>query len=108
MITRMRELPQTLYQAQAVRELDRLAIQEAGLPGSVLMARAGAEVFRVLRWHWPRAGRILLVCGTGNNGGDGFVVARLCREAGLEVVVILLGEAAQILGEARDAYEHLL
>src|SRR3569832_300508 len=80
MITPMRELPQALYRARDVRELDRLAIEQ-GTSGYELMTRAGAALLRVLRGRWPRARRRTVVCGAGNNGGDGFVVARLAHAA---------------------------
>lgn len=105
MIAAMRDLPQALYTAQAVRELDRLAIEQYGIAGLTLMTRAGEAVFRELRRRWPRARRVAVVCGAGNNGGDGFVVARLLYAAGLPVTVSLLGDAVQLKGDARLAYE---
>ncbi|MCY4221770.1 MAG: NAD(P)H-hydrate dehydratase [Thiotrichales bacterium] len=96
-------LPTALYRARDVRELDRLAIEEAGIPGIDLMERAGAEAFRVLRARWPAARRVSVVAGPGNNGGDGFVVARLAAHEGLSVSVHLVGDAARIAGDAGDA-----
>src|SRR3569623_591139 len=87
MITPMRELPQALYRARDVRELDRLAIEQ-GTSGYELMTRAGAALLRVLRGRWPRARRLTVVCGAGDNGGGGFVVARLAHGAGRAVTVI--------------------
>ncbi len=104
----MHELPQALYRAQDVRELDRIAIADMGIPGYTLMTRAGAAAFRVLQYSWPRARQVAVLCGTGNNGGDGLVVARLAHEAGLPTEVFLLGKAAQLSGDARQAYEALL
>ncbi len=100
----MRALPQALYTAQVVRELDRLAIEQCGIPGLTLMTRAGEGVFRELRRRWPRARRIAVVCGVGNNGGDGFVVARLAYAAGMSVTVAVLGDAAHLKGDAQLAY----
>src|SRR3569832_1191497 len=68
MITPMRELPQALYRARDVRELDRLAIEQ-GTSGYELMTRAGAALLRVLRGRWPRARRLTVVCGGGTNSG---------------------------------------
>ena len=79
----MGSLPDTLYIAEQSRRLDRIAMDEAGLGGGVLMARAGAAAFRCLRRLWPRRRRPLILCGPGNNGGDGYVVARLAAAAGL-------------------------
>ena len=70
-----------------MRRLDRCAIEEFGISGEALMSRAGAAAFAVLRQCWPKAERIAVLCGTGNNGGDGFVLARLAHEAGIEVRV---------------------
>ncbi len=96
-------LPETLYTAAQVRELDRLAIEEHKIPGAKLMQRAGEAAFDLLRSRWPRARRIAVVCGPGNNGGDGYVIARLAREAGLAAVVLSLGVAEKIQGDAAAA-----
>ncbi|UCE89734.1 MAG: NAD(P)H-hydrate dehydratase [Pseudomonadota bacterium] len=103
----MSQLPHNLYTAQQVRELDRVAIEERGIAGAVLMERAGAAAFAVLRETWPQAARIAVLCGVGNNGGDGFVVARLAREAKLEVQVFQLGDATRIAGDAFTAAQRL-
>ncbi len=105
MIASMSSLPQALYRAQEARELDRLAICEAGMPAIDLMERAGAALFGVLRQRWPAAQRVGIVCGAGNNGGDGFVVARLAHAAGLRVQVWLCGDAARLSDEARHTFE---
>ena len=101
-------LPAALYRAGDVRELDRLAIEAGGVPGIELMERAGLESFRVLRDRWPAARRVAVVAGPGNNGGDGFVVARLAASEGLSVSVTLVGDAARIAGDARTAYRRML
>jgi hydroxyethylthiazole kinase-like uncharacterized protein yjeF len=96
-----------LYTAEQVRELDRTAIEEAGIPGYALMSRAGAVAWDALRGDWPEARRIVVVCGTGNNGGDGYVLARLALQAHCRVRVLQGGEGARIGGDAlnaRDAY----
>ncbi len=85
-------LPEGLYRSAQVRALDRRAIEAHGIAGLSLMQRAGEAVLRLLRLRWPRARRIAVVCGPGNNGGDGYVVARLARQAGLEPVVLYMGE----------------
>ncbi len=94
-------LPAALYTAAQVRALDRQAIERFGIPGAELMARAGAATFDLLRQRWPEARRLCVLTGTGNNGGDGFVVARLAAEAGLEVSVLQLGDRERIAGDAR-------
>lgn len=80
---------------------DRLAIEQFGIPGEVLMERAGAAAFSLLRERWPEAKDITVLTGTGNNGGDGFVVARLAKQAGLTVRVLQLGDGDKIKGDAR-------
>jgi ADP-dependent NAD(P)H-hydrate dehydratase / NAD(P)H-hydrate epimerase len=93
-------LPYALYQAAQVREFDRIAGEELGIPGRTLMERAGAAAFRLLRGRWPEARRIAVVCGVGNNGGDGYVVARLALEAGLEVRAWQVGEGGRLRADA--------
>jgi hydroxyethylthiazole kinase-like uncharacterized protein yjeF len=108
MIPPQRELPHSLYRAQDARELDRIAGDEQGIPGYTLMTRAGTVALHLLRRNWPRARNVVVVCGIGNNGGDGFVLARLARESGAQVEVLLLGEAALLRGDARRACEAML
>ncbi len=92
-----------LYTAHQVRALDRAAIEEAGIPGHMLMKRAGEAVWDFLCRHWPDARSIVVVCGTGNNGGDGYVVARLAQESGCQSRVIQLGDAGRLSGDALRA-----
>jgi len=94
-------LPTALYRAEQVRELDRVAIQVLGIPGYTLMTRAGEAVYRALRTRWPEAGRITVVCGVGNNAGDGYVVARCARADGLDVGVVEVGDAGRLRGTPR-------
>lgn len=100
----MRELPLDLYRAAQVRELDRIAIQERGIAGYTLMNRAGEAAFQYLRQRWPAARRIAVLCGSGNNGGDGYVVARLAQQAGLEVQVLTLADPQRLSGAAQTAW----
>ncbi|MEO6696551.1 MAG: NAD(P)H-hydrate epimerase, partial [Gammaproteobacteria bacterium] len=104
----MTALPLTLYHAAQVRELDRIAIEDYGIPGATLMERAGAAAFAVLRQHWSQAQRIVVLCGVGNNGGDGFVIARLAHEAGVTVTVVQLGDTGSLRGAALQAYHSLI
>lgn len=96
-------LPRELYRAEQVRTLDREAIQACGIPGLTLMERAGTCAFGLLRERWPGARRIAVVCGPGNNGGDGYVAARLAREAGIEVTVLTVGDVTRRRGDAEAA-----
>ena len=97
------DLPENLYRAAEVRELDRTAIEALDIPGYVLMRRAGRAVFEWARERWPRAGRWLVVAGPGNNGGDGYVVARLAHQAGLDVRVVQAGDPQRLRGDAARA-----
>lgn len=81
---------------------DRLSIA-AGVSGMALMERAGSAVADCAMALVPPARRIVVLCGPGNNGGDGFVTARLLREHGLEVQLHLLGELDRLRGDAADA-----
>ncbi len=94
------ELPHQLYRAKDVRELDRIAIEAFKIPGLTLMERAGQAAFQLLCQRWPGAKSITVFCGSGNNGGDGFVVARLAKVAGLSVTVILLVDYERLKGDA--------
>jgi NAD(P)H-hydrate epimerase len=84
-------LPAALHSAEQVRTIERLAVSRAGLSGDTLMQRAGRFAFETLRARWPRAARLAVVCGPGNNGGDGFVLASLARAQGYDVRVLTLG-----------------
>lgn len=97
-----------LYDAQATRAIDRIAIEQAGIPGLTLMERAGARSFAELVQHCPDVRSVGVLCGTGNNGGDGFVVARLASEAGLDVQLTVIGEPGRISGDARICFDAAL
>jgi NAD(P)H-hydrate epimerase len=100
-------LPEKLYSAAGVRELDRRTIEDFGVPGYQLMCRAGAAAFEALDRRWP--GRPLrVVCGAGNNAGDGYVIARLARAAGRHVEVLALLEPERLTGDALRAAEDYL
>ena len=81
-------LPIALYSTAQVRALDAHAIKELGIPGYVLMKRAGEAALRYLRTRWPMAHRIVIVCGKGNNAGDGYVLGRFAHAAGLTVTLL--------------------
>ena len=100
-------LPTPLYRAASVREFDRIAIDELGISGSTLMERAGRAAFQVLLDRWPSAQRIAVVCGRGNNAGDGYVLARLAVEKGIEVIVAEVGDPAALGGDALAARKTL-
>ena len=80
-----------LYTAAQVRELDAQAIATLGISAHVLMQRAAAAAWRCLRARWPQARRIVVLCGSGNNGGDGYLLACIARDAGMQASVIGVG-----------------
>jgi ADP-dependent NAD(P)H-hydrate dehydratase / NAD(P)H-hydrate epimerase len=88
--------------AAEMRELDRLAIETYGMPGVVLMENAGAQVARVLWQEYEdlQRRRVAVMCGRGNNGGDGFVIARYLHNRGVPVHVFIIGEPGDIRGDA--------
>jgi NAD(P)H-hydrate epimerase len=102
----MLPLPEFLYTARAVREMDRIAIESHRVPALELMHRAGAAAWRCLRRRWPGTRRIAVFCGAGNNGGDGYVLAGLARRAGVDVE--LYGAALPGTDAAREAHKQFL
>lgn len=88
-----------LLTVSAMRCVDASAIA-GGTPGSTLMLKAGAAVAERARAHLPEGGRPLILCGPGNNGGDGFVAGRLLKEAGYAVALRLFGEMSALHGDA--------
>ena len=97
-------LPRSLYRARELRALDRAAIDRFGIPGIVLMERAATAALRYLRRRWPRARRVAVFCGHGNNGGDGLLLARLAHREGLAVRVGMVGAEERLRGDAREAF----
>ncbi|MET3651438.1 NAD(P)H-hydrate dehydratase [Dyella japonica] len=96
-----------LYTVDQVRALDRRAIEQLGIPGYELMQRAAAAALVCLRQHWPQARRTAVYCGPGNNGGDGFLLAALAREAGLHAEVFAPAESrGDDATRARREFEH--
>ncbi|MBN2371527.1 MAG: NAD(P)H-hydrate dehydratase [Vicinamibacteria bacterium] len=85
--------------ATQMREADRRTIEEIGLPGAVLMENAGAAVARTASERFPDVRRVLILCGKGNNGGDGFVTARRLRDRHPEI--LLIGGRNEVQGDAR-------
>ena len=99
----MPRLPDTLYTAPQVRELDRIAIEEYGIPGLVLMKRAGRAALQALLERWPDPDGITVFCGAGNNGGDGYIVAALALQQGIPARVIQLAADDRLTGDAGRA-----
>jgi ADP-dependent NAD(P)H-hydrate dehydratase / NAD(P)H-hydrate epimerase len=94
----------SLYTAAQVREFDRIAISDLGIAGFVLMQRAAAAGWRVLKKRWPNARRIVVLCGPGNNGGDGYLLARTAKDAGLDARAIAVGMPTEASPDALRAH----
>ncbi len=103
--THHRSLPKELYRAEDVRTMDRYAIDSLRIPGIELMRRAGAAALAAIRERWREARTLSAVCGAGNNGGDGYVVARLAHQLGWDVRVYPVAPPAGLKGDALTAYE---
>ena len=93
-------LPLELYTAAQTRELDQLAAKDWGLPSLTLMERAGAAAIERLTRRYPDARQLLVVCGGGGNGGDGYVAARLALEKGLAARVAAVVDPERLQGDA--------
>ena len=102
MTTSAERLPELVWSAAQIRELERRAI-ERGVSDYDLMCRAGDAALRVLQQRWPAARSLAIVCGAGNNGGDGLVLARLAHAAGRSVSALLLVPAERLKGAAAQA-----
>ncbi len=92
-----------LYTAAQVRQLDRSAIEDHGIPGETLMERAGQAAFAAFHARFSDRNHWHIVCGGGNNGGDGYVVARLARDAGINCSLYALRSPDALSGDAASA-----
>ena len=100
----MQSLPTNIYSVAAVRETDRTTIEDHGVPGYTLMTRAGEAAVGEARRAFGAANRWQIVCGAGNNGGDGYVVARIAAQEGSVVSVLTLLDPEKLSGDAAIAY----
>ncbi|MBT8077296.1 MAG: bifunctional ADP-dependent NAD(P)H-hydrate dehydratase/NAD(P)H-hydrate epimerase, partial [Gammaproteobacteria bacterium] len=98
-------LPVEIYTAEAVRQIDSNAINKLGIAGYTLMRRAAQAALDSAIEHFPGAERWQIVCGAGNNAGDGYVLARLASQQGIAVSVLALTDPAKLQGDAATAYK---
>ncbi|MBD1390021.1 NAD(P)H-hydrate dehydratase [Neiella sp. HB171785] len=101
-------LPYKLYTPEQVRKYEPVAAQMAGATLAALMERAGEACFNAIKRRWLNKQRLLILCGRGNNGGDGYVVARLARQHSFGVQLIQVGDPATLTGEAAQARDKWL
>jgi NAD(P)H-hydrate epimerase len=92
---------------QQVRDFDAWAINTASVPGVVLMENAGSDCAEIViaQLEKPTDSKVCVFCGPGNNGGDGFVIARHLKNAGVDVAIALCGPASKIKGDAEINYK---
>jgi hydroxyethylthiazole kinase-like uncharacterized protein yjeF len=95
------QIPMKLVTAAHMRELDRRTIEDLGVPSLVLMENAGRSTYQILRREFPGlTGPVVVLAGRGNNGGDGFVVARYLANDGIPVTVFIVAARDQVQGDA--------
>lgn len=94
-----------LYSAEQVRELDRRAIEDFDIPSYELMCRAGQGLLDIIQLRWASANKVLIVCGSGNNAGDGYVLGRLLVATNANVDVYSASELSSLSGDAKHAYD---
>jgi NAD(P)H-hydrate epimerase len=93
--------------AAEMREIDRFTSERFGVPSLTLMENAGTAVAEFVISRYPSARRIEVICGKGNNGGDGFVAARKLQQSGKDVRVLLLAERSELRGDAAEMFTRL-
>src|SRR5579871_379686 len=93
--------------AAEMREIDHATSERFGVPSLTMMENAGAAVVAHLLKTYPTAKKIIVLCGKGNNGGDGFVAARRLQDAGRTAHVILLADPSELRGDAAAMYKKL-
>ncbi|HFE37005.1 MAG TPA: NAD(P)H-hydrate dehydratase [Gammaproteobacteria bacterium] len=92
-----------LYTAAQTRELDRIAIEDEGISGCELMQRAASRTFQHILDIKPNCKKIIVICGMGNNGGDGYLVAKMAHAQGIQVDLLQLGNLQKQRGDALRA-----
>ena len=97
-----------IVSTEEMRAIDHATSERFGVPSLTLMENAGAAVADYVLSHYAAARRVVVFCGKGNNGGDGFVAARRLQESGKKVQVILLADPADLRGDAAAMFGKLL
>ncbi|HTM64559.1 MAG TPA: NAD(P)H-hydrate dehydratase [Gammaproteobacteria bacterium] len=97
-----------VYQTEQIREFERLAAERFNISGDVLMARAAKAALDFMLRRFANAKRVAVFCGSGNNGGDGYVLAELAQERGLLVTVYQVGDHGHLKNEAKHAHDRCI
>lgn len=92
-----------LYTSSQIKKIEQRAINNCNISETIMMDRAGQSILTHLQTHFPHAKNIMVFCGGGNNGGDGYVLARLAQAAGLNVQVLAMTSLQQLTGAALQA-----
>ncbi|MCK4842241.1 MAG: NAD(P)H-hydrate dehydratase [Methylococcales bacterium] len=103
----MDKLPEKLYLAEQVREIERIAIEDYAVPSIDLMRQAGLAVFELIKKQYIDD-ELVVFCGSGNNAGDGYVLARLAIQADFKVTVYYLSKPDALKGDALIAYQEYI
>lgn len=108
----MQDLPLAVYDNNQIRQVEQLIMQNKGISIEALMGQAGEAVLSVFRQRWPEASQMTVLIGTGNNGGDGLVAARLAQKQGIVVRVFQVGDLkidrlSEAAAKARKAWESM-
>src|ERR1700722_16183009 len=103
----VRMVAMKVLSAEEMQACDRLTTERYGVLSIELMRAASAAVDAFAREQFPRARSVTVICGRGNNGGDGMMAARLLSKAGLEVTTLLLGSQYELKGDAATAWREL-
>ena len=97
-------MPRAIYSSEQVRSFDRRATDELGIASFELMCRAAQAAVDYLRARWPAARSLLIYCGAGNNGGDGYALAALAMAAGLDARIVAVSDPTALRGAAAEAW----
>lgn len=101
-------LPEPLFSADAVREMDRYLIDTLGVDSFELMQSAARSAFRHLLRHWPNPKSLLVLCGAGNNGGDGYLIAANAHRHGIPTSCLAVAPTTRLTGDAHRAFERAI
>ncbi len=104
----MQTLPMQLYTVAEIRAIEHAAHQDYQLSATELMYRAGVQALNCIQRHFSQAQQLLIICGSGNNAGDGYVLARLAMLAGVDVNIYTVIDPKQLSDAAQQAYQHYM